>query len=104
VQSFKNAGFMNRSLICKLSFVVSLVITAVAIWLRIANNEDPQSLLRIGSCFTIIFIITAIIEVQRSRHATRSEKTMWTLAFIFFSLLAGIIYFAFARKKLAEAA
>jgi len=94
---------MNRSLICKLSFIVSLVITAAAIWLRVADNEDPELLLRIGSFFTIIFIITAIIEVQRSTLTSRSEKTMWTLAFIFFSLLAGIIYFAFARKKIAAA-
>jgi len=45
------------------------------------------------------FIVMALIEIYKSKNITLNEKIMWTIGFLFFNLITGIIYFFFARKR-----
>ena len=81
---------------------MSFIITLIGAYLKIIHAEGAEVCLTIGIIFLIVFIVTAIFEVRTSRKIDTTEKTMWTIAFIFMSGLAGLIYFLIGRKRIAE--
>ena len=93
---------MKLGTIVKWSFIMSFIITLIGAYLKIIHAEGAEVCLTIGIIFLIVFIVTAIYEVRTSRKIDNSEKTMWTIAFIFMSGLAGLIYFLIGRKRIAE--
>jgi uncharacterized membrane protein HdeD (DUF308 family) len=48
-----------------------------------------------------VFIITAILEVSRSSKISRNEKTMWIMGFLFFTVIAGLLYLLMGRKRVS---
>ena len=93
---------MKLGTIVKTSFILSFIITIIGAYLKITHSEGAETLLIIGVIATLIFIVTAIYEVRTSKRIDNTEKTMWTIAFIFMSGLAGLIYFFIGRKRIAE--
>jgi hypothetical protein len=93
---------MKLGTIVKWSFIVSFIITLIGAYLKITHSEGAETLLIIGITATLVFIVSAIYEVRTSNRIDNSEKTMWTIAFIFMSGLAGLIYFFIGRKKIAK--
>ncbi len=91
---------MKLGTIVKTSFIVSLLITLIGAYLKITHSEGAETLLIIGVIATLVFIVSAIYEVRTSTKIASSEKTMWTIAFIFFSGIAGLIYFFIGRKRI----
>jgi hypothetical protein len=92
---------MKLGTIVKTSFIVSFVITLIGAYLKIVHSGGAETALGIGVISTLIFIVAAIYEVRTSKRIENSEKTMWTLGFIFFSGLAGLIYFLIGRRRIA---
>ncbi|MBC7851722.1 MAG: PLDc N-terminal domain-containing protein [Chitinophagaceae bacterium] len=93
---------MKLGTIVKLSFIASLIVTIIGAYLKITHWQGAEALLVTGVITTLIFIVSAIYEVRTSRRIDHTEKTMWTIAFIFFSGIAGIIYFSIGRKRIAR--
>lgn len=91
---------MKLGTIVKTSFILSFIITLIGAWLKIIHTEAAETLLILGVIATLVFIVTAIYEVRTSSKIANTEKTMWTLAFIFFSGIAGLIYFFSGRKRI----
>ncbi|MEO7530753.1 MAG: PLDc N-terminal domain-containing protein [Sediminibacterium sp.] len=91
---------MKLGSIVKTSFILGFIITLIGAYLKIIHSEVASTLLILGVIMTLIFIVSAIIEVRTSNRIENSEKTMWTLAFIFFSGLAGITYFLVGRRRI----
>ncbi len=86
--------------IVKRSFIMSMLLTIIGAYLKITHSQGAETLLIVGVISTLIFIVSAIYEVRISTRIAFSEKTMWTIAFIFFSGLAGLIYFFIGRRRI----
>ena len=84
----------------KTSFIISMLFTIIGAYLKITHSEGAETLLIVGLISTLIFIVSAIYEVRTSTRIAPSEKTMWTIAFIFFNGIAGLIYFLIGRKRI----
>ena len=91
---------MKLGTIVKTSFIISMLLTLIGAYLKITHSEGAETLLIVGVIATLIFIVSAIYEVRTSKRIPSYEKTMWTIAFIFFSGLAGLIYFFIGRRRI----
>jgi hypothetical protein len=94
---------MNLGTIVKVSFFISLALICVELSQKLSHAQDSGDWLLPGVIASIVFIVSAIYEVQTTKIRT-SEKTMWTIAFIFSGALAGLIYIFFARKRIIKPA
>ena len=83
------------------SFIISFILTLVGAYLKINHSEGADTWLTIGIISSIVFIVTAIYEVRTSKRIDQAEKNMWTLGFIFFSSIAGLIYVFISRRRIA---
>ncbi len=92
---------MKLGTIVTTSFIVSFILTLVGAYQKIIHAEGADTWLIIGLIASLVFIVTAIYEVRTSKRIDHPEKTMWTLAFIFFSSIAGLIYILIGRKRIA---
>ncbi len=92
---------MQHGTIVKWSFIVSFVTAILGAYLKITHSESAEFFLAAGLLATLIFIITAIYEVVNSKRIDHVEKTMWTISFIFFSTIAGLVYFLMGRRRVA---
>ena len=93
---------MNLGTIVKWSFITSFIIALIGAFLKITHSKGGGILLIIYLIVSLIFIVAAIYEVRTSKKIDNFEKTMWTIALIFFSGFAGIFYFFIGRGKVAE--
>ena len=92
--------FMKKDTVIKVSFVLSLLLTSAGAMLKILHEPKSEPFLILGIIASIIFIVLAIYEVRTSTRIDRTEKTMWTIAFIFMCGLTGLIYFIMGRKRI----
>lgn len=69
--------------------------------MKITHSQGAETFLIIGLITTLVFIVSAIIEVRTSKRIDQTEKTMWTIAFILVSGIAGLVYFFIGRKRIA---
>ncbi|MCY7292692.1 MAG: PLDc N-terminal domain-containing protein [Ferruginibacter sp.] len=92
---------MKSGTIVKTSFILSFILVLVGAYQKIIHSEGADTWLMIGLIASLVFIVTAIYEVLSSERIDRSEKTMWTIALIFFSSIAGLIYILIGRKRIA---
>ena len=93
---------MKLGTIVKWSFIISFTITLIGAYLKITHAFGAETLLMIGVFSVLVFIASAIYEIRTSTRIGHSEKTMWTIAFIFMSGIAGIIYFLMGRRRIAQ--
>ena len=83
------------------SFIIGFILTLVGAYLKITHSEGADTWLTIGIITSIVFIVTAIYEVRTSKRIDQAEKNMWTLGFIFFSSITGLIYVFISRRRIA---
>ncbi|MBA4140778.1 MAG: PLDc N-terminal domain-containing protein [Segetibacter sp.] len=93
---------MKLGTIVIISFFISFILTLIGAYLKITHSEGADTGLIIGVIASLVFIVSAIYEVRTSSRINHSEKTMWTIAFIFFSNIAGLIYILIGRKRIAS--
>lgn len=84
------------------SFVSSFIIALIGAWLKIIHSTRAEIVLFIGIAATLVFVVTAMYELRTSPRIGNIEKTLWTLAFIFFSGITGLIYFFIRTKRIAR--
>ena len=90
---------MNRESILKGSFFISLSVLFLGVILKIMHEGNAETLLTTGFCTGLVFMILAIYEVNTSARIDRTEKTMWTVGFLFMCLITGIVYLTAGRKR-----
>lgn len=93
---------MKLGTIVTASFFISFILIIIGGYLKINHSEGATKWLSVGIIVSIVFIVTAIYEVRSSKRIDNMEKTMWTLAFIFFSSIAGLIYILMGRKRIVS--
>ncbi|MES2748718.1 MAG: hypothetical protein V4648_10060 [Bacteroidota bacterium] len=90
---------MNNPIV-KQSYLISIIFSISGAFMKLFHVPYANVLLGIGIIATIVFIITGIMEVQKSNRIRSGEKLMWSVGFIMFSGLAGLVYIASARKRI----
>ena len=93
---------MKLGTIVKWSFITSFIISVIIAYLKLTHSEGAETLLIICLILTLTFIASAIYEVRTSKRIDNFEKTMWTIAFIFFWGISGLFYFFIGRRNVAE--
>lgn len=86
--------------VVKWSFIISLISSIAGGYLKITHVSGGEPFLVVGVIGTMVFIVSAIYEVRTSKKINPTEKMMWTIAFLFFSGIAGLIYFLLGRKRI----
>lgn len=92
---------MNLGSIVKSSFFAGAIFTFIGVLLKITHREGAEVFLILGIITSLLFITTAIYEVRSSQRISHGEKTMWTIAFLFFNGFTGLIYMFLGRKRIA---
>lgn len=93
---------MKSGTILKWSFIASLVITFIGTYLKFTHTDGAYAVLICAIISSLIFIVAAIDEVRSAATISKSEKRMWTIAFISMGGLTGLIYFLFGRKRIVQ--
>jgi hypothetical protein len=89
---------MNKAILIKTSFFLYLGGILLGTYLKITNHSGDTFLMA-GLLFMVVFVVAAILEVQRSTRIAGQEKTFWTIGFILSSGFAGIVYMSLVRKR-----
>lgn len=92
---------MNFGSIVKSSFFAGAIFSFIGAFLKITHREGADLFLTAGIITSLVFIVTAIYEVNSSKRISHREKTMWTIAFLFFNGFTGLIYLFLGRKRIA---
>lgn len=93
---------MKLGTIVTLSLLISFILNFLGVYLKITHSADAGKFLIAGIIASIVFLVAAIYEVRTSKRINYTEKNMWTLAFIFFSSIAGLIYILIGRRRIAS--
>lgn len=93
---------MKLGTIVTLSLLISFILNFLGVYLKITHSAGADKFLIAGIIASIVFLVTAIYEVRTSKRINYTEKNMWTLAFIFFSSIAGLIYILIGRRRIAS--
>lgn len=85
-----------------ITFTISFFISIAGALMKILHLPSANFTLSVGVIVLIAFIIPAIYEIRTSPKISVVEKTMWTIAFIFFSLFTGLIYLLMGSRRIAQ--
>lgn len=67
--------------------------------LKSMHYKFASPFLIIGLILTLGYIFLGIVEVQQSKRIAASEKLMWTIGFLFFGFLTGLLYLINGQKR-----
>ena len=84
------------SLFCSFGFVI------LGSLFKIMHYPNADIFLILSLLGNLTLIITGIYEVRTSTRISGSEKTMWTVGFLFISGIVGIVYVFSGRKRIAN--
>lgn len=93
---------MNKGNLLKASLVVGFVLSMVAALLKIMHYDGADTWLWVGLLVWAVFVITAVMEVARSRRIPGREKVMWIIGFFAAGLVTGVVYLASGRERIAN--
>jgi hypothetical protein len=93
---------MNTGTLLKASFAAGFLITIIGAFLKLTHAQGAETLLMIGGVSSLIFIVTALYEVNTSKRIESTEKVMWTIGLLLVSGIAGIVYILSGRRRVVE--
>jgi hypothetical protein len=91
---------MNKELVLKTAFGISVFTSLLFILLKILHLESIPYLFVIAITATGIYTILALIEIFSSDRIKIPEKVMWFFGFIVINTVTGIVYFISRRNYL----
>lgn len=90
---------MQRRDLIKISFIAALLAGVIGAYFKILHASYSDLFLALALLLNLVFVITAVYEVRSSKRIDFNEKTMWTVAFLFFPGIAGVVYFTLGRRR-----
>lgn len=84
------------------SFIIGFITASMGAVLKIMHLGFSEPILAASVLLNVVFVACAIYEVRSSSQFTFREKTMWTIALLFFPGFSGIVYILLGRRKLAR--
>lgn len=91
---------MNKELLLKTAFGISVITSLLFILLKILHLESIPFLFVIAITATGVYTILALIEIFSSDRIRTPEKVMWFFGFIVINIVTGIVYFISRRNYL----
>jgi hypothetical protein len=82
------------------SYLIAFVLTTIGALMKIEHTSFSEVVLALGILSLLVFVIMAIKEVNRSSKISDSEKFMWSVGFVTFGGLLGLLYVFSARKRI----
>jgi small-conductance mechanosensitive channel len=93
---------MQFDTILKTSLLSSWLIAFAGAFFKIMHLQGAEWILITAVATYVVFIACAIYEIQNAGTFSKSEKIMWTIALLFMSNIAGLIYVLTARKQISS--
>lgn len=90
---------MQRGDLIKFNFIIALFTGVIGAYLKILHASYSDLFLILALLSNLVFVVAAVYEVRSSKRIDFNEKTMWTVAFLFFPGIAGIVYFTLGRRR-----
>jgi len=91
---------MNKITIYRISLFATIALTVIGILLNSFSSPIGFWLVKLGIVCSLGFIIPGLKDVLHNRRNTTNVKIMWIIGLLFFSWLAGLLYFrTFKRNK-----
>ena len=84
------------------AFSISFVTVVIGTVLKILHLSGAHLFMFLTIMLTVVYAISALSEIYRSDRITKNEKIMCTVGFIFFSTIAGILYYFIARPRMTR--
>ncbi len=84
---------MNKVTLYKISISTSLILITIGALFKIMHYPGAGLMLLLGMVASFIFIIIALEEIFVDKSNSQLEKLLWLIAFIFLSLITGIVYY-----------
>jgi hypothetical protein len=82
------------------SFLLYVGFFIVTCWFGYKDKEFPDQLLfSLLQLVSLPFVVTAIVQVNDSDKIDRNEKIKWTLGFITLTIITGVFYFIYDKRK-----
>lgn len=92
---------MNAVRLFKIFIVLSVPVTIVGALFKLMHWPGGARLLSVGLLCSAGYILTALYLIFKSGKPS-IEKIAWLIAFVFFSLIAGIVFYIFEIPKLTK--
>ena len=93
-------NIMTKDNIFKLAFVISFILITTGAFFKILHLPEGEMILIAGMVVALIYIAIALYEIYGSKRITMSEKLMWTISFIVFSPITGLLYYFSGRPRI----
>lgn len=91
---------MSRITLFKITLGISLICIVTGLVRKILHYPNSEAIIMTAVFAAIVYSLIALIEIWPSAQIKTTEKLMWTVGFIFFSWLAGPLYYFNRRKKI----
>jgi heme/copper-type cytochrome/quinol oxidase subunit 4 len=92
----------NRNILIKVSFILSICLSAIGFWLSLHHETGADIYLIIGLIFHLTFLAIALFEIFSSSRISTSEKIIWTIGLVILSSIGGLIYLLVLRKNVDQ--
>ncbi|WP_353078360.1 hypothetical protein [Flavobacterium sp.] len=74
-------------------FVLAFILVLFGSLLKICHLEFATLFLILGLFTTLCYIILGIYQINHSVKLKNNEKVLWTIGFISFSFITGLLYY-----------
>ncbi len=82
-----------------LLYISAIILTLVGVIMRRIHSGYDETFVIVGLISSLGYMSVGIYEVHTSKNFDSGEKIMWTVGFIFFSTITGLVYSISGRKK-----
>lgn len=77
----------------KKTFVLAFILVLFGSFLKIYHLEFATLFLMLGLFSTLCYIVLGIYQINHSVKLKNNEKVLWTIGFISFSFITGLLYY-----------
>lgn len=77
----------------KWSLILSIVTIFIGALAKILHTQFANVILPSGLIISIVYIVLGTYDVYTNTKISKTEKIMWQTTFLFFNMLAGILYY-----------
>ena len=74
-------------------FVLAFILVLFGSLLKICHLEFATLFLMLGLFTTLCYIVLGIYQINNSVKLKNKEKVLWTIGFISFSFITGLLYY-----------
>jgi hypothetical protein len=94
IKTLKSKNYFNFFL------SVSVFFALIGLCFKLMHLGHTYFISIIGTILTLPFAIIGIIEVKNSKKIYTPEKIIWSIGFMFLSIITGILYLSFGKKRI----